>query len=394
MSGSPTERLHALDAVRGAALMLGILFHASFSFFPGDTFWIVMDSQRSASISATAFVLHIFRMSIFFLLAGYFGRMQVLRLGHGRFIKDRLKRLGIPLVLGWLITFPIIVALLIWAILVQNGGTMPQDLPPPPPMTLETFPLTHLWFLYALLLMYAAVLVCRAVINGIDRHQVLAGFFDRVIALLAKTAVLPVVLAIPTALAFHYHANWMAWFGIPTPETGFVPNIVSVIAYGSAFGLGWLLQRQPQVLRSFEKFWLPYLGLAIVLSALCLHLIGIAPYYTVGVQGVEKVVYEASYALAIWCWSFGLIGLALRFFNAHSAIGRYLADASYWLYLIHLPLIMAMQVWVSQWTLNPLLKYGFILGLSIPLMLLSYHVLVRYSFIGAILNGKKKTRGI
>ena len=41
--------------------------------------------------------------------------------------------------------------------------------PPPPPLTVETFPLLHLWFLYVLLIFCAAALLLRAVVHLIDR---------------------------------------------------------------------------------------------------------------------------------------------------------------------------------------------------------------------------------
>ena len=40
---------------------------------------------------------------------------------------------------------------------IRNGGTIPTDGPPPPPLTLETFPLTHLWFLWVLLILWQFV---------------------------------------------------------------------------------------------------------------------------------------------------------------------------------------------------------------------------------------------
>jgi hypothetical protein len=54
---------------------------------------------------------------------------------------------------------------------------------------------------------------------------------------------------------------------------------------------------------------------------------------------------------------------------------------------------MALQVWVSQWAFPALAKYFIILAIALPIMLVSYHFLVRYTFIGALLNGKRKKRG-
>ena len=67
----PTDRLHGLDALRGSALLLGVVLHASLSYFP-VTIWIVPDTDNSPVASATFFAIHLFRMTTFFLIAGLF----------------------------------------------------------------------------------------------------------------------------------------------------------------------------------------------------------------------------------------------------------------------------------------------------------------------------------
>jgi glucan biosynthesis protein C len=96
--------------------------------------------------------------------------------------------------------------------------------------------------------------------------------------------------------------------------------------------------------------------------------------------------------LAIWTTTFAVIGLALRFLSGFSATRRYLADASYWLYLIHLPILMALQVAVSALDWPWPVKFATILGIAFPLMFASYQLLVRDSIIGAVLNGRRMPR--
>jgi len=385
-------RLHGLDAVRGGALLLGIVFHAGFSFFPGDQFWLIMDTQRSAAVSGLSYVLHIFRMTIFFLLAGYFGRMQTARLGVPSFMRDRLKRVAAPMIIFWPIMMVCFTILAIWGFVVANGGVIPENPPEPPAMTLQTFPLTHLWFLYVLLLLYAGMLVGRALLSALRVRTALGRMSDWVLRHVSRLGVLPIVMAMPIAVAILYHQNWHPFFGIPTPEYGFVPNRVSVIAYGGAFGLGWLLQREPDHLRRATKLWPLFLLGAVALTGYCLAMVGTTVTYYQPLSEQAAAIYPWAYALAIWFWTFGLIGLALKVWSEESPARRYIADASYWLYLIHLPIIMALQILVSQWALPAELKYAAILGLSIPLMLVSYEILVRYTFIGRLLNGRKRSR--
>lgn len=392
MSHPSADRLHGLDAIRGGALLLGIVFHAGFSFFPGDQFWLVMDSQRSAALSGMAFVLHMFRMTVFFLLAGYFGRMLVYRRGSFGFAADRLKRIGVPLLVFWPLVMASLIALSIWGLVHANGGSMPENAPPPPPMSWKTFPLTHLWFLYVLLGLYAAMLVARGVLSAVRLRVILGRVGDWVVRPLMAWGALPLLLAIPTAIAFMHHPNWHPFFGIPTPDYGFVPNLAAMIAYGSAFGVGWFLQRAPDHLVSATKLWPLFLVAAAGLTAYCLTMVGTEVRYVQPLGEQAQTFYPLAYALGIWMWTFGLLGACLWMFAGPSAVRRYIADASYWLYLIHLPIVMALQILVSQWAWSAELKFAMILGVSIPLMLISYEVLVRYTFIGHVLNGRKRRR--
>ncbi|HVY02264.1 MAG TPA: acyltransferase family protein, partial [Caulobacterales bacterium] len=96
MAEQTGERLHALDAVRGFALLLGVVFHATVSFIPGPQIWPVMDDQRDQWFGLAFFCLHTFRMTTFFLIAGFFAHMTFHKRGARGFIADRLKRIGVP----------------------------------------------------------------------------------------------------------------------------------------------------------------------------------------------------------------------------------------------------------------------------------------------------------
>ena len=69
---TPRARLPALDSIRAAALLLGICLHSALSFAPGigADLWPMSDTQKSTALSVTVFVIQIFRMSVFFFVAG------------------------------------------------------------------------------------------------------------------------------------------------------------------------------------------------------------------------------------------------------------------------------------------------------------------------------------
>src|SRR5690606_11719610 len=98
--------------------------------------------------------------------------------------------------------------------------------------------------------------------------------------------------------------------------------------------------------------------------------------------------------LAAWGLSLGITGAAMRFLSASSPARRYLADASYWIYLAHLPLVAALQVWVGHWPLHWSIKFALVLGMSLAVLLASYHWLVRPTLLGQLLNGRRYRRGL
>ena len=189
-------RLHGLDAVRGYALMLGIVYHATMSYLPGPQIWPVIDTHRSVLLSGLFFVSHIFRMSTFFLIAGFFGHMVVEKRGVKAFVKDRAKRIALPLVVGWPILFAAIVGATIYGAYVSSGHmpTMAEHAavaakgPPSPPLA---FPLTHLWFLYLLLWLYAATLGLRALVLKLDKAGRIRARADAVLAAIVESRFAP-----------------------------------------------------------------------------------------------------------------------------------------------------------------------------------------------------------
>jgi glucan biosynthesis protein C len=386
------ERLHALDAVRGFALLLGIVFHATISFVPAPAkIWVVEDSHRSTALAVLFFATHVFRMTTFFLIAGFFAHMSFHRRGATAFVLDRLKRVALPLLVGWPLIFAAIFAIAIWVAVSTNGGHLPTT-PPLPWPTFPQFPLTHLWFLYVLLEFYAAILILRTGVALIDRTGRIRLGVDRLVGLVTRSPVAPVVLAVPIGVAFVVDPTWLMWFGVQTPDSSFVTNLQASVGFGVAFGFGWLLHRQMELIQMLERRWVLNLFLAIGLITTTLAITGVTPELTPSKDYATTLAGAACYAMATWTATFAVIGLALRFLSGFSPARRYIADASYWLYLVHLPIVMVLQVTASRLDWPWPAKFVAILMIAFPLMFASYQFLVRYSFIGAVLNGRRIRR--
>jgi len=386
---SSDHRVHALDAVRGFALLLGVAFHAALSFMPGwpPGIWAMADNSPSQFLSDTAFVIHIFRMSLFFFIAGYFGRLLHARLGTRAFWSNRLKRILIPLIAGWVVIFPAISYIWIRGLTKVFGGTLPAM--PPMPQVAGAFPLTHLWFLYQLLMIYAAVLATRAIVVRVIPGSRISSRVDRIVSVSIKSMAAVLVLGLPVAIALNALPMWFYWQGIPTPDQSLLPQWPAAIGFGTAFAFGWLVHRSTTALAAIEQRWLPHLFIAAVSTAFLMHVMHSSP---MAQPGLTKTLYAFGFGVAVWGWVFGLTGAALKFLSNFSATRRYIADASYWIYLAHLPVVAAFQVWVGHWSLHWSIKYPLVLSASFTVLFISYHFLVRSTALGVLLNGRKHPR--
>jgi hypothetical protein len=99
-----------------------------------------------------------------------------------------------------------------------------------------------------------------------------------------------------------------------------------------------------------------------------------------------SVFLQAAYP---WLMTFGLMGLFRRFYPSESPRMRYLSDSAYWLYVAHLPLVMAAQYEVRDWPLPALAKFLLIVVVVTAFLLWTYQTLVRYTWLGRFLNGPR-----
>lgn len=387
---SSPQRLHALDAVRGGALLLGVFLHASLSFMPGAQMWLVADPSKSMFLAFVFFTIHVFRMTLFFILAGFFAHLLFHRLGTVDFMKNRFKRIFVPLVTFWPIVFPGIVAALVWATLLKLGS-LPKEAPPGPKFTPGDFPLTHLWFLWMLMLLYAAVIPLRALLIRLDQRGKLRDLADRAAGFVLRQVGM-LLIALPGALAIWQYAKWTMWGGIPTPDMTLYANVPAWVCYGAAFGFGWLLDRQRDLLDSLANNWKMHALVAAVLLGGCFAALNFLPASRPLPLDGLKFAMALLYNATAWAMSIAAISLAMKFLSNPSPARRYVADASYWVYIIHLPIILLLQVVWSQIDWAWWIKFPMIVGSGLVVMFASYHWLVRSTAIGVMLNGRKVPR--
>jgi glucan biosynthesis protein C len=386
MTLAESERFHALDAVRAFALILGIVLHGTLSFLPGvaSIGWPIVDRSPSQLLETAIYVVHVFRMSVFFVIAGFFAHLTFHSKGAAGFMRNRAMRILVPLVVGYVILTPLQVAVIFWAFMKSHGGALPTRFHGG---ASRSIPLTHLWFLYYLLIFYALTLTGRAIIVGwIDSRGVIPRITDRVIRLLLNSYAAPFVLAAPFAACLYItRPIWV----IPMPEFGLTPQPSAIIEFGTAFLFGWLLHRQVDLLSALARGWALNAAFAISATAAAWTVVGAPLAFDARVPSPVRLAYALVYAIAVWTWVFAIVGFAVRYCFRPRASIRYVADSSYWMYLVHAPLVLALQTLVMYWPGSWMVKFPFILLVAFSLLLLSYRYLVRFTFVGAVLNGRR-----
>lgn len=391
---SQDNRLDYLDAIRAFALILGIIFHASLSFMSVHIGWAVTDVSTGSAVSMFTLVSHSFRMALFFLVAGFFSHMTFHGKGAHAFLVSRFVRIGVPFVIGWFFLRPLVVsAWVLGAASMRGDANIPSsfiagfatlgDLPS------GLFVGTHLWFLYYLSLVTLSVLALRFLVSLHAPLQcALSRLADTTTAWVSSSQAAILAVSIPTACCLWFMSHW----GMDTPDKSLVPQLPVLLIYAGFFLFGWMLHRVPGLIERFSRLTYGKTALCITAMVSTILLAGFELNPGRSQYSLIKAAFAVSYAIMMWSFIAITIGLFKRFLDRPSAMVRYIADSSYWLYLIHLPIVIWLQTAVAELSFHWSVKLPAISAITIVISILLYDLFVRSTFIGATLNGKRKSR--
>ena len=103
---SSQERYHGIDLVRSVAMLLGLVIHVSI-FFMDDQHPMVVGERYTDPVNRLVVeFIHLFRMQLFILLAGFFAQLVMDRKGLSHLVRDRLKRIVLPFIIGVILFIP------------------------------------------------------------------------------------------------------------------------------------------------------------------------------------------------------------------------------------------------------------------------------------------------
>jgi peptidoglycan/LPS O-acetylase OafA/YrhL len=216
----------------------------------------------------------------------------------------------------------------------------------------------HLWFLWFLLFLVAAFAVLASA-NLLPRGRY-------------RWWLVPLSL-VPQA----FMGQSLSGFYGPDTSFGLLPLPHVLLYYGCFYFFGAATFAADGLETRLGDRWPLLLPAASALFVAGLATIGVRP---------AAIVLQPAYA---WAMSLGLIGLFHRVFPSPDARIAWLADAAYWMYLAHVPLVLAAQLAVREWPLPGGVKFLLILVGVTAVLLVSYAWCVRPTIIGRILNGPR-----
>jgi glucan biosynthesis protein C len=358
-----TSRLLFVDNIRVLLTILVVLFHLMIT-YAGTGSWYYTEGREDFITEALGawflMVNQAYFMGLFLLISAYFVPGSYDRKGAGRFLKDRLIRLGIPLALySWIIR-----PLLAYLDPVRFPG------PRPPFWSVLTegyfreeavFGSGPLWFIEILLIFSLVYVLWRflarprpaepAVETGFPGNGSIALF-----ALLLGVAGFLIRLwrpigwnFVPLNLQFPFFAQYIALF------------IVGLIAYRR----NWLLGLP----ETTGRLWL---GVGVLMILLFWPL-ALAGGMDKGIEPFAGGWHWQALAYALWesfvCFGMciGLIYAFGRYADRQGRLARFFSRNAYTAYLIHEAVIIALAYAVRDVALYPLLKWGLVSLVAVPL---------------------------
>lgn len=378
------RRYHSLDQLRAVMMLLGLVIHSATSFTakPLGAAWPYQDANAHVFFDHVVYFIHIFRMPLFFLMAGFFLGFLYHRRGLRAAVRNRTARVAVPFALSLPLLFPLTTSGFDFS---NDGGihggfTTASSYLASPSAWYEGFRTIHLWFLYYLILFYVAFLGLVPVVQ-----RILGNRFDPLVWRLGRLIHHPLGFVLGCATTFATLLP-MGFAGLDT-ETTFLVQPKILIAYGVFVGFGWVLYLNRDRVDAFAKHAWPYTIVGVLLSGVYLyHKQVLAPAYLLPAKLLV--------AVAMWTLIYGFLGLFVRYYDRPHPVGRYLSDASYWLYLIHLPITIWVPGLMNGWNVSAFVKSAITLGVTAVVTTLTYHYLVRSTAIGVLLNGKRYPRAL
>jgi glucan biosynthesis protein C len=386
---SKRPRLLFLDNIKVLFAILVIFQHARVT-YEGSGWWYYVESRPLDTISTIFFMTLVgvgglFQsslMGLFFLMGGYFTPRSYDRKGVSTFWKERLRRLGIPLLLYVVLINPIMVYSLS-AIGIQPCCSEPiaqdsfLDYYLSNFESLEAFIdfLTFtgpMWFLYVLLVFTAGYTVWRQ----ITKIYSLQRLIPKELSIPRYSYLLLIAIGLGCVTFFVRLVFPVDRFllGMPFAQS---TQYVMMFSFGViAVRFAWF----EQMSKDHVKAWsITIIATIVLLYAYFFLFVGLDADFSVLLGGPTLHAFVFALAGNIICLGmiFVLIPVFYAKFNRQGVLLRNLSASAYHMYLIHPPILVLVSLAFASIALSPVLKLAIVFPLTVILCYLTSHYVVQ-----------------
>jgi len=375
LAGTP-DRRYDIDWLRLMAVFPLFFFHAACIFHPWSDNYVKNDQLSPAIAYIFVWTLGHWHMSLFFILAGASTYFALRKRSGIEYIKERVKRLFIPLIFGTLVIIPPLSYL---GLLSHSDYSQSYIAWFPNFFHLQTADLSgfflggfttgHLWFILHLLVYSLIALPLFLYFNRESGRR----WTERIAGILMRPAVL--FLLFPVLLALISKFPWVLG-GNP-------------LFYITFFIIGFILMSSQRLMDKIDRYRLPLLVLGVV-PLVGLITMSATNSWPVNVPEWADVIMDAyRNGFVPWFFILALLAYGRRLLNFTNRFLKYFAEGAYPIYILHQTILVAIGFFVVQWTLGVAAKYAIIVALSFAGTVLAYDVLVRRTNVTRLLFGMK-----
>jgi len=318
-----------IDALRAAVTLLVVFHHTAITYGAIGGWYYREIEPSTKSLGGIVLILfctinQAWFMGLFFLLAGYYTPPAYDRHGPAGFARERLLRLGIPLLIYFFLLHPLTVALAYTAkgrsfIGVFDYLWMHGKFEPGP-----------LWFAEALLIFAGLWMAWRVMVKP---QKTSAPPFP------SNTALLVAALATGAA-AFLLRLIWPVGVNVAFLQLGYFASYIVLFLAGCAAADGRRLEQIPD---DQKRIWLRVAWVALpllpILAVLGSHFGWLAGHGERG-WNAQAIAYAFWEPLVAWGFILGLLAFFQRRFAVLKGIWPSLARRAYLIYIIHPPILV------------------------------------------------------
>ncbi|MFE3856765.1 acyltransferase [Streptomyces griseorubiginosus] len=363
------DRLAWLDNLRIALTALVVIHHAAQAYGPAD-WWYVEGQPRERALGTLSAVDGSFFMSLFFFVSAVFVPGSYARRGSWPYLRGRLIRLGIPVVVGALTIVPG----LMYAYYVHYRGYAPISFPryftdvylglgeEPADWTGPSWPdlqFGHLWFIQNLLAYSVLYVLCRKAGRFVRRAgRERAARVPGHVALLWLTA----GIAVATFLVrLRYPLDeWVPVLDFLQVEPARVPQ------YAAFFTLGVFAHRRGWLERFDARTGWVWLSGGLAGVALLFAVGSDADCFGPGGFDGPSALWAAYDSALCVALCVGLLTLFREAVTYRTRLSGELAADSYAVYIVHLPLVVIAQYCLADRGLSAVGAWTLVCVLVVP----------------------------